>query len=97
MDQTEGLTRGQKVVNTGSPIKVPVGRGTLGRIMNVIGEPVDECGPIEGDDVWAIHRDAPAFVEQSVDQEIVVTGIKVGCFVACAVCAVCCAVCCVAA
>ena len=77
MDQTEGLTRGQKVVNTGSPIKVPVGRGTLGRIMNVIGEPVDECGPIEADDIWAIHREAPAFVEQSVDQEILVTGIKV--------------------
>ncbi|KAF6258034.1 ATP synthase beta chain mitochondrial precursor [Scenedesmus sp. NREL 46B-D3] len=77
MDGTDGLVRGQRVQNTGSPIKVPVGRGTLGRIMNVIGEPVDECGPIEADDVWSIHREAPAFTEQSTEQEILATGIKV--------------------
>ncbi|KAI8471246.1 MAG: ATP synthase beta chain mitochondrial precursor [Monoraphidium minutum] len=77
MDMTDGLVRGQRVVNTGSPIKVPVGRGTLGRIINVIGEPVDECGPVESSDLWSIHREAPEFVEQSTDQEILVTGIKV--------------------
>jgi F-type H+-transporting ATPase subunit beta len=77
MDATDGLVRGARVVNTGDPIKVPVGRGTLGRIMNVIGEPVDECGPIEGEDTWSIHRDAPPFTEQSTEQDILVTGIKV--------------------
>lgn len=77
MDSTDGLVRGQKVVDTGSPIKVPVGRGTLGRIMNVIGEPVDEQGPIDAADVWSIHREAPEFTEQSTEQEILVTGIKV--------------------
>ncbi|GBF96991.1 ATP synthase beta mitochondrial precursor [Raphidocelis subcapitata] len=77
MDMTDGLVRGQRVVDTGSPIKVPVGRGTLGRIINVIGEPVDECGPVEYSDLWSIHREAPEFVEQSTDQEILVTGIKV--------------------
>jgi F-type H+-transporting ATPase subunit beta len=77
MDSTDGLVRGQKVLNTGSPIKIPVGRGTLGRIMNVIGEPVDEQGPIDAQETWSIHRDAPPFVEQSTEQEILVTGIKV--------------------
>eukprot|EP00879_Flechtneria_rotunda_P000510 GHRR01000614.1.p1 GENE.GHRR01000614.1~~GHRR01000614.1.p1 ORF type:complete len:577 (+),score=181.91 GHRR01000614.1:143-1873(+) len=77
MDGTDGLVRGQRVLNTGSPIKVPVGRGTLGRIMNVIGEPVDECGPIEAADTWSIHRAAPEFTEQSTEQEILATGIKV--------------------
>mmetsp|Transcript_18150 Transcript_18150/g.39080 ORF Transcript_18150/g.39080 Transcript_18150/m.39080 type:complete len:589 (-) Transcript_18150:505-2271(-) len=77
MDSTDGLVRGQKVLNTASPIKVPVGRGTLGRIMNVIGEPVDEQGPIESADQWSIHREAPEFIEQSTEQEILVTGIKV--------------------
>nr|CAI34837.1 ATP synthase beta chain, mitochondrial precursor [Polytomella sp. Pringsheim 198.80] len=77
MDSTDGLVRGQKVVDTGSPIKVPVGRGTLGRIMNVIGEPVDEQGPIDAADIWSIHREAPEFTEQSTEQEILVTGIKV--------------------
>jgi F-type H+-transporting ATPase subunit beta len=77
MDSTDGLVRGQKVLNTGSPIKVPVGRGTLGRIMNVIGEPVDEKGPIEASEHWDIHRDAPPFTEQSTEQQILVTGIKV--------------------
>ncbi|GLC35924.1 atp2, beta subunit of the F1 sector of mitochondrial F1F0 ATP synthase [Pleodorina starrii] len=77
MDSTDGLVRGQKVLNTGAPIKVPVGRGTLGRIMNVIGEPVDEQGPIDAAEVWSIHREAPEFTEQSTEQEILVTGIKV--------------------
>ena len=77
MDTTEGLTRGQGVVNTGQPIKVPVGRETLGRIMNVIGEPVDEVGPINAKHWLPIHREAPPFTEQSTQQEILVTGIKV--------------------
>ena len=77
MDTTEGLTRGQGVVNTGQPIKVPVGRETLGRIMNVIGEPVDEVGPIDAKHWLPIHREAPPFTEQSTQQEILVTGIKV--------------------
>jgi F-type H+-transporting ATPase subunit beta len=77
MDSTDGLTRGQKVMSTGGPIKIPVGRGTLGRIMNVIGEPVDENGPIEATETWSIHREAPAFIEQSTEQKILITGIKV--------------------
>jgi len=77
MDSTDGLVRGQKVLNTTSPIKVPVGRGTLGRILNVIGEPVDEAGPVEASDNWSIHREAPEFIEQSTEQEILITGIKV--------------------
>jgi F-type H+-transporting ATPase subunit beta len=77
MDATDGLTRGQGVVNTGEPIKVPVGRETLGRIMNVIGEPVDEKGPIPAKVLWPIHREAPPFVEQNVEQQILTTGIKV--------------------
>ncbi|CAM6129360.1 unnamed protein product [Calypogeia fissa] len=77
MDSTDGLVRGQKVLNTGSPIKVPVGRTTLGRIMNVIGEPIDQCGELDTSLQLAIHREAPPFVDQSVDQEILVTGIKV--------------------
>ncbi|KAJ9515253.1 hypothetical protein QJQ45_002389 [Haematococcus lacustris] len=76
MDSTDGLVRGQKVISTGGSIMVPVGRGTLGRIINVIGEPVDEAGPIECDTNWSIHREAPAFTEQSTEQEILVTGIK---------------------
>merc|ERR1719472_658855 len=77
MDATEGLMRGQKVRNTGEPIKIPVGRETLGRIMNVIGEPVDECGPIVSKHTLPIHREAPEFADQSTEQEILVTGIKV--------------------
>ncbi|WZN60876.1 beta subunit of mitochondrial ATP synthase [Chloropicon roscoffensis] len=77
MDATEGLMRGQKVRNTGEPIKIPVGRETLGRIMNVIGEPVDECGPIDSKHVLAIHREAPPFIEQGTSQEALITGIKV--------------------
>ncbi|HXI86774.1 MAG TPA: F0F1 ATP synthase subunit beta [Parvularculaceae bacterium] len=77
MDSTEGLVRGQAVKDTGDGIKVPVGDATLGRIMNVIGAPVDEAGPIKGQDMRAIHQEAPPFVEQSTESEILVTGIKV--------------------
>merc|ERR1711881_411462 len=63
MDGTDGLTRGQTVEDTGAPIKVPVGEGTLGRIINIIGEPIDELGPIEANKSYAIHRPAPAFTE----------------------------------
>ncbi len=77
MDATEGLVRGQPVTNTGTPITVPVGEETLGRIMNVIGEPVDEAGPITSKVMRAIHQDAPTFAEQSTSAEILVTGIKV--------------------
>jgi F-type H+-transporting ATPase subunit beta len=77
MDSTEGLRRGQPVVDTGGSIEVPVGVETLGRIMNVIGEPVDEAGPINTKIKRGIHQDAPAFVEQSTEAEILVTGIKV--------------------
>jgi F-type H+-transporting ATPase subunit beta len=77
MDGTEGLVRGQDVTDTGKPIAVPVGEGTLGRIMNVIGEPVDEAGPIKSEDVRPIHAPAPSYAEQSTEAEILVTGIKV--------------------
>jgi len=77
MDSSEGLVRGQKVTDTGSPISVPVGAGTLGRIMNVIGEPVDEVGDIPHNAKRGIHQQAPEFVEQSTEAEILVTGIKV--------------------
>merc|ERR1711876_139463 len=77
MDGTEGLVRGQPVVDTGSPIKIPVGEETLGRIINVIGDPIDERGPINTDKYAAIHAEAPEFADMSVDQEILVTGIKV--------------------
>eukprot|EP00250_Pteridium_aquilinum_P007504 c17205_g1_i2 orf=69-1736(+) len=77
MDSTDGLVRGQKVLNTGAPIMVPVGRATLGRIMNVIGEPIDERGDITTEHYLPIHREAPAFIDQGTEQEILVTGIKV--------------------
>jgi len=77
MEATEGLVRGQPVVDTGAPIMVPVGPGTLGRILNVIGEPVDEQGPIAGNLKAPIHRPAPVFTEQGKTQQILVTGIKV--------------------
>ncbi|GAK34709.1 ATP synthase subunit beta [Iodidimonas nitroreducens] len=77
MDGTDGLVRGQEVTNTGEPIMVPVGPETLGRIMNVIGEPVDERGPVNTKMRLPIHREAPSFAEQSTEQEILVTGIKV--------------------
>ena len=77
MDTTEGLKRGDKVINTGKPITVPVGPETLGRIINVIGEPIDQKGPLKTKDSWPIHRSAPAYVEQSTETEVLVTGIKV--------------------
>ncbi|TCK23701.1 ATP synthase F1 subcomplex beta subunit [Ancylobacter aquaticus] len=77
MDSTEGLVRGTAVTDTGAPISVPVGAGTLGRIMNVIGEPVDEQGPIVGETTRAIHQQAPSYADQSTEAEILVTGIKV--------------------
>merc|ERR1719174_1181806 len=77
MDATEGLVRGQTVVDTGSPISIPVGEGTLGRIMNVIGEPIDERGPVDATQFDPIHREAPIFTEQSTEQEVLSTGIKV--------------------
>ncbi|MDB5509395.1 MAG: atpD [Hyphomicrobiales bacterium] len=77
MDTSEGLVRGQPVTDTGAPISVPVGEGTLGRIMNVIGEPVDEAGPIESEGLRAIHQDAPSYADQSTEGQILETGIKV--------------------
>lgn len=77
MDGTEGLVRGQKVVDTKSPITIPVGPETLGRIINVIGEPIDERGPVKTDKFSAIHAEAPEFVDMSVESEILTTGIKV--------------------
>ncbi|HZP98602.1 MAG TPA: F0F1 ATP synthase subunit beta [Reyranella sp.] len=77
MDTTDGLVRGQKAVDTGAPIAMPVGPETLGRILNVIGEPVDERGPVNAKTTLPIHRGAPEFVEQSTEAQILVTGIKV--------------------
>src|SRR5271170_2050299 len=77
MDVSEGLVRGQEVTDTGEAISVPVGEGTLGRIMNVIGEPVDEAGPIRQEARRAIHQPTPSYVEQSTEAQILVTGIKV--------------------
>ena len=77
MDTTEGLKRGDKVTNTGKPITVPVGPETLGRIINVIGEPIDQKGPVKTKENWPIHRSAPEYVEQSTETEVLVTGIKV--------------------
>jgi F-type H+-transporting ATPase subunit beta len=77
MDATEGMQRGQEVIDQGNPISVPVGPETLGRIMNVIGEPIDERGPIATKKKLPIHRGAPDFVDQSTETEVLVTGIKV--------------------
>lgn len=77
MDSTDGLVRGQAVEDTGSAIAVPVGRQTLGRIINVIGEPIDDRGPINTDKFWPIHRESPAYVDMRTGQDILVTGIKV--------------------
>ena len=77
MDSTEGLVRGQEVKNTGNPIKVPVGEATLGRIMNVVGEPIDDGGSVDSKESRPIHSSAPPYVEQSTETEILVTGIKV--------------------
>ena len=77
MDLSEGLVRGAEVLDTGNPIMMPVGPATLGRIMNVVGKPVDEKGPVETKLRWPIHRPAPAFVDQSTTVEVFETGIKV--------------------
>lgn len=77
MDTTDGLTRGVQVIDTGDQIQIPVGRETLGRIMNVIGDPIDERGPIKSKNFYSIHRSPPSLVEQATASEILVTGIKV--------------------
>ena len=76
MSSTDGLKRGMKVINTGEPIKVPVGKPILGRILNVIGQPVDEMGPIETNDYLPIHRESPKLIDQNTEIEILETGIK---------------------
>src|SRR5690554_6678268 len=77
MGSTEGLKRGLDVTNTGKAISVPVGAGTLGRIMNVLGEPIDEAGPVQCDEQWGIHRAAPSYAEQAGGTDLLETGIKV--------------------
>ncbi|ELA09547.1 F0F1 ATP synthase subunit beta [Moraxella macacae 0408225] len=77
MGSTEGLKRGLPVSNTGNPISVPVGKGTLGRIMDVLGRPIDEAGEVQADTTWSIHREAPSYDEQSNSTELLETGIKV--------------------
>ena len=77
MSSTDGLVRGMNAVDTGDPIMVPVGKGTLGRVLNVLGEPVDKYGPVEATEYWPIHRPAPSFEEQAPATEILETGIKV--------------------
>lgn len=77
MDTTDGLVRGMKVLDTGQPIATPVGKPSLGRILNVVGRPVDEMGPVEAQEYWPIHRPAPTFAEQSTKIELLETGIKV--------------------
>ncbi|MDA9651949.1 F0F1 ATP synthase subunit beta [Pelagibacteraceae bacterium] len=77
MDSSDGMSRGDEVIDTGKQIQVPVGPETLGRIMNVTGDPVDERGDIKSAETWGIHRDAPDFVNQATETEILVTGIKV--------------------
>ena len=77
MDGTDGLTRGQAVVDTGNPIMIPVGEGTLGRIINIIGEPIDEAGPIKAKTEFPIHRPTPSFTDMGSGAEQLLTGIKV--------------------
>jgi F-type H+-transporting ATPase subunit beta len=77
MASTEGLTRGTKVIDTGGPISIPVGKGTLGRILNIIGEPVDKLGPVKSDKTYPIHRPAPPFEDQETRVQMLETGIKV--------------------
>ncbi|MEP1695999.1 MAG: F0F1 ATP synthase subunit beta, partial [Paracoccaceae bacterium] len=77
MDATEGLVRGAVATDTGAPIQVPIGNGTLGRILNVTGDPVDEQGPVDATETRSIHGDAPTFEQQSTATEILTTGIKV--------------------
>jgi F-type H+-transporting ATPase subunit beta len=77
MQATDGMVRGMKVIDLGGPISVPVGKGTLGRVMNVVGEPVDDLGPVAGKKRMPIHRQAPSFEEQSTNAEMFETGVKV--------------------
>src|SRR5438045_114735 len=77
MKPTDGMVRGMKAIDSGAPITVPVGRETLGRILNVLGEPVDNMGPVNAKDHWGIHREAPRFEDQSTSIEMFETGIKV--------------------
>ncbi|MFN2220741.1 MAG: F0F1 ATP synthase subunit beta, partial [Anaerolineae bacterium] len=77
MDATDGLRRGMEVINTGKPISVPVGTSTLGRIFNVLGEPIDNAGPVEAEQYYPIHRPAPSFEEQVTKPEFLETGLKV--------------------
>ncbi|HSC46597.1 MAG TPA: F0F1 ATP synthase subunit beta, partial [Gammaproteobacteria bacterium] len=77
MGASEGLKRGLSAKSTGAPISVPVGKATLGRIMNVLGDPIDELGPVKSETKWAIHRKAPSYEEQSSSTELLETGIKV--------------------
>ena len=77
MDSTEGLKRGDEALDTGAPIQVPVGPETLGRIINVIGEPIDERGPIDTEQTSSIHREAPVLTDQNTGNDLLVTGIKV--------------------
>ncbi|RYG09967.1 MAG: F0F1 ATP synthase subunit beta, partial [Burkholderiales bacterium] len=77
LGSTDGLKRNLVATNTGKAVSVPVGAGTLGRIMNVLGEPIDEAGPVEATEHWEIHRAAPAYAEQSSGNDLLETGIKV--------------------
>ena len=77
MGSTDGLVRGMDAIATGAPISVPVGENTLGRMFNVLGNPIDEIDPPTGVETWPIHRKAPAFEEQATSQEMLETGIKV--------------------
>src|SRR5881394_2806076 len=77
MKPTDGMVRGMAAIDTGAPISVPVGRETLGRILNVLGEPVDNKGPVNSKELWSIHREPPRFDEQSTEIEMFETGIKV--------------------
>ncbi|MDQ7007441.1 MAG: F0F1 ATP synthase subunit beta [Acidobacteriota bacterium] len=77
LEPTDGMTRGLEVTNTGAPISVPVGKQTLGRVLNVLGKPVDEMGPVEAAELWPIHREPPSFEEQATEIEMFETGIKV--------------------
>ncbi|EKD75140.1 MAG: hypothetical protein ACD_44C00219G0004 [uncultured bacterium] len=77
LGSTDGMRRGLKVKNTGEPIRVPVGKKTLGRIMDVLGRPIDELGPVGAEELWSIHRSAPAFTDQAVNNQLLETGIKV--------------------
>src|SRR5690606_27084627 len=77
MGSSEGLRRGVSVVNTGEPIAVPVGTATLGRIMDVLGNPIDDAGPVQSEERWPIHREAPSYEEQAAATELLETGVKV--------------------